>query len=413
MATAELAAVGVDLTDAGTVTLKRGKDGPVRRRHPWIFSGAIANVEGDPESGAVVVVKSHDGEVLGRGAFSPTSQLRVRLWTFDDTAVTADLVGARLADACALRDRFVFSDVKGDETDGARLVFGEGDGLPGLIIDAYGDTMVMQCQSAGAERIKPIVVEWLKAHRKAARIVDRGDADVRQKEGLKSHKSVLHGAMPTEPIVTREHGLRFLVDVEGGHKTGFYLDQRDSRHLVRQVSKGARVLNCFSYTGGFSVAALAGGASHVTSVDTSMSALELGEKNAFANGFEEPKHDWLKGDCFDVLKGMAKDGERFDVVILDPPKFAPSAAHVERAARGYRELMVRGFSLVKPGGLVFSFSCSGAIDRAFFQELASKAATSAHRSVRIISELGHSRCHPVSLGFPEGEYLKGLMMLVA
>lgn len=419
----------VALADAGVVVLKRGKEGPIRRRHPWIFSGAIARVEGDPQSGDTVVIHSHDGEVLGRGAFSPTSQLRVRAWRFQDATsddgddgdavIDADFIFERLRSACALRDRFVFSDVEGDETDGARLVFGEGDGLPGLIIDVYGDTAVLQCQSAGAERIKPLVVHWLVEERSKmpgaraiTRVVDRGDAEVRQKEGLKSEKGVLVGELPSAPIITREHGLKLFVDVEGGHKTGFYLDQRDSRHIVRGVSRGARVLNCFCYTGGFSIAALAGGASHVTSVDTSMPALELGEKNAFENGFEEARHDWVQGDCFDVLKGMGQDGEQFDIVILDPPKFAPSAAHVERASRGYRELMTRGFHLVKPGGLLLSFSCSGAIDRALFTELASKAATSAKRSARILRELGHSQCHPVAVGFPEGEYLKGLMMLV-
>ncbi len=403
----------VDLGDRGVVHLKSKKEWPLLRRHPWVFSGAIARVEGDPVGGDVVVVKAHDGTVLGRGAFSPTSQLRVRLWSFDDAPLTMAFFHARLASAVALRDRLVFSAVAGDETDGARLVFAEGDGLPGLVIDAYKDTMVMQCQSAGAERIKPIVVDWLRKNRPCVRVVDRGDAEVRQKEGLPLHKSLAWGEPSAGPIVTREHGLRFNVDVDLGHKTGFYLDQRDSRHVLRGTSAGRRVLNCFCYTGGFSVAALAGGATHVTSVDTSMSALEMGEKNALDNGFAAEQHEWLKGDCFDVLRGLHDDGERFDTVILDPPKFAPSAAHLDRAARAYRDLMIRGLRLLNPDGLLGTFSCSGAVDRELFRELMAQACLEARRPGQVLAELGHSRCHPVPLAFPEGEYLKGLLVRVA
>jgi 23S rRNA (cytosine1962-C5)-methyltransferase len=331
------------------------------------------------------------------------------MWSFDGEPLTDAHFTALLDRAAALRDEQVFSGVAGDETDGARLVFGEGDGLPGLIVDQYADTAVLQCQSAGAERLKPLVVAWLVGTRKVARVVERGDADVRKKEGLPQTKGILHGTAPTAPIVTREHGLTFKVDVEGGHKTGFYLDQRDSRHVLRGLSHGKTVLNCFCYTGGFSVAALAGGATKVTSVDTSQPALELGQQNAFANGFADERHDWLKGDCFDVLTGLRDDGERFDVVILDPPKFAPSAQHLEKAARGYRELMMRGLEVTKPGGLLLTFSCSGAVDRAYFRQLLLEASLNVSREVQLLSELGHSRCHPVAITFPEGEYLKGLL----
>jgi len=401
----------VDLKDRGTVHLKPKKDRPARRRHPWIFSGAIARVTGDPQGGDVVVVVDSEGEVVGRGAYSPTSQIRVRLWSFDNAPLTEAFFVDKLTEAVAWRERLVLSQAADDVTDGARLVFGEGDGLPGLIIDVYADTVVMQCQSAGAERLKPIVVRFFMA-RGVKRIVERGDADVRQKEGLPSTKGVIAGAAVDGAVITSEHGLQFFVDVEGGHKTGFYLDQRDSRLALRNVSAGKRVLNCFCYTGGFSVSALAGGAAHVTSVDTSLAALELGEKNALQNGYADDKHEWLKGDCFDVLRGLHADGERFDIVILDPPKFAPSAAHLDKAARGYRDLMIRGLRLLSPGGVLFTFSCSGAVDRAFFRELASQAALEAGRPARVLQELGHSRCHPVPLAFPEGEYLKGLMLAV-
>jgi 23S rRNA (cytosine1962-C5)-methyltransferase len=399
----------IDLHDHGVVRLKPGKDRPVRRRHPWIFSGAIHDVEGDPQAGDVVVVVDSRGEVLGRGAFSPSSQLRVRMWSFDGEPLTPAHFVAWLDRAAVLRDAQVFSRAPGDETDGARLVFAEGDGLPGLIVDQYADTAVLQCQSAGAERLEPLVVEWLVGTRKVARVVERGDADVRKKEGLPQTKGILHGTAPMGPIVTREHGLRFKVDVEGGHKTGFYLDQRDSRQVLRGLSHGKTVLNCFCYTGGFSVAALAGGATKVTSVDTSQPALELGQQNAFDNGFADERHDWLKGDCFDVLSGLHDDGERYDVVILDPPKFAPSAQHLEKAVRGYRELMMRGLAVTKPGGLLLTFSCSGAVDRATFRQVLLEASLSVSREVQILSELGHSRCHPVAVTFPEGEYLKGLL----
>ena len=405
----------VDLADHGVVHLKPKKAGPARRRHPWIFSGAIERVDGEPAGGDVVVVVDSDGELVGRGAYSPTSQIRVRLWSFDDQPINDAFVIDKLTAATTLRDQLVLTSNRqtsnDDVTDGARLVFGEGDGLPGLIVDAYGDTIVMQCQSAGAERIKPLVVDFF-VGRGAVRVVERGDAEVRQKEGLPSIKGLLAGTPVDGPVVTLEHGMRFFVDVEGGHKTGFYLDQRDSRQALREVSRGKRVLNCFCYTGGFSVAALTGGATHVTSVDTSLAALELGEKNAIENGFDDSTHDWLKGDCFDVLRGLNDDGERFDVVILDPPKFAPSAVHLERASRGYRDLMIRGMRLLSPGGLLFTFSCSGAVDRALFRDLAAQAALEVGRPTQVLAELGHSRCHPVPLAFPEGEYLKGLLLAV-
>jgi 23S rRNA (cytosine1962-C5)-methyltransferase len=399
----------VDLSDRGVVVLKSGKDRPVRRRHPWIFSGAIAKVQGDPQPGDVVVVTDSGGQRIGRGAFSPSSQLRVRLWSFDDEPLTPATMTALFGRSAALRDEQVFSNVAGDETDGARLIFGEGDGLPGLIVDVYADTAVLQCQSAGAETLKPLVVDWLVHTRQVARVVDRGDAEVRKKEGLPLTKGILHGSAPQEPLRTREHGLSFRVDVESGHKTGFYLDQRDSRHLLRGLSRDKTVLNCFCYTGGFSVAALAGGARHVTSVDTSQAALELGQRNALDNGFSDERHDWLKGDCFDVLTGLRDDGERYDIVILDPPKFAPSAQHLEKAARGYRELMMRGLEVTKPGGLLMTFSCSGAVDREYFRQILLEASLNVSRDVQLLAELGHSRCHPVPVGFPEGEYLKGLL----
>ncbi|MBM4283428.1 MAG: class I SAM-dependent rRNA methyltransferase [Deltaproteobacteria bacterium] len=399
--------------ERGALRLKPGKDVAVRRRHPWVFSGAVAKVEGDPQSGDVVVVLDARGELLGRACYSPQSQIRARLLAWGNEPLDDARIAARVDAAVALRERLVLSQTPGDETTSARLLFAEGDGLPGFVADLYDDTLVLQCQSAGAERLRDVLVDALVERVKPARVYERSDADIRALEGLPSRKGLLRGApLPDDHRVTmHEHGMRFTVDVDAGHKTGFYLDQRDSRRRLRGVVADKKVLNCFCYTGGFSIAALKGGARHVTSVDTSQAALQLGQHNALDNGFADERHDWLRGDCFDVLRGLHEDGERYDVVVLDPPKFAPSARHLDKAARGYKDLMIRGLRLLPPGGLLLSFSCSGAVDRAFFRTLAAQASLEAGRPARVLAELGHAACHPVPLAFPEGEYLKGLMLV--
>lgn len=399
------------LDDRGVIVLKPGKERAVLRRHPWVFSGAIARAEGGMQSGDTVVVRSANGEVLGRGAYSPTSQIRVRMWTFGDRPFNELVVQTRVQQAVALRTRLVLSAASGDETDSCRLLFAESDGLPGVIVDLYGTTAVLQAQSAGAERIRDIVVAAVRKTVPLTSVFERSDADIRGLEGLPARKGPLWGEVPAGHVHTREHGMRFLVDVDSGHKTGFYLDQRDSRARLRSCARAARVLNCFSYTGGFAIAALHGGASEVLSVDTSQAALDLGKVNAGENGFAAERHRWERGDVFDVLRRLQDEGERFDIVVLDPPKFAPSAAHVEKAARGYKDLMMRGLKLLPPGGLLFTFSCSGAIDRVLFRQLASQAALEARRPSRVLAELGHALCHPVATSFPEGDYLKGLLLV--
>jgi 23S rRNA (cytosine1962-C5)-methyltransferase len=391
------------------VALKPGKDRALRRRHPWVFSGAIASVKGNPQSGDVVDVVDAKGHFLGRGAFSPSSQIRVRMWTFADPALVVDdaLIAARVAAAVSLRKRLVLR----ASTTCARLVFAEGDGLPGLVADLYDDVLVFQCQSAGAERVKAAAVDALVKESGARVVVERSDAEVRKLEGLVPTSGVLRGTLPAELRVL-ENGARFHVDVERGHKTGFYLDQRDARLRVRELSAGRRVLNCFSYTGGFSVNALLGGAVHATSVDSSMPALEICEKNVRANEIAEDRHEGVKGDCFDVLRGMKGEGERFDMVILDPPKLAPKAAHLEKAARAYGELAFSALQLLNSGGLLVTFSCSGAVTREHFVEITAAAALGAGRDLRILQHLGHSVDHPVGGFFPEGEYLKGLVCAV-
>jgi 23S rRNA (cytosine1962-C5)-methyltransferase len=400
----------VMLDDRGVLHLAPGKDATVRKRHPWVFAGSIARVEGRMEAGDTVVVVSSDGERLGRAAFSPTSQIRARMWTYDTTtAVNAKLMQQRLATACAFRDDRVFSATAGDDTDGARLVFAENDGLPGMVIDQYGDVIVMQPQSAGAERIRPMIIEALKATRKPSAILVRADAEVRAREGLVQEVVLAHGTLPSE-LVTREHGMRLLVDPERGHKTGFYLDQRDSRARIRQLTRqGDRVLNCFSYTGGFSIAALMAGAGHVTSVDSSQPALDVLQRNVVLNGLDANNHRAMKDDCNDAMKKLHAAGERFDIVILDPPKFAPSAAHRDKALRAYGDLITRGLMVLKPGGLIAAFSCSGAVSRDDFAGAMRAAALRVGREVAMVGELGHAMCHPVSSSFPEGAYLKGLL----
>lgn len=400
------------MPDSPSVFLKKGKDRPVRRRHPWIFSGAIARVEGAPGLGDTVVVRDDRGEILGRGAFSPSSQIRVRMFTYDEaTALDEGFLRARIEEAVGHRRRLVLTS-GANATDCARLVFAENDGLPGFVADLYRDTVVVQCQSAGAERWRDVLVQALVDVVTPARVFERSDAEVRKLEGLVPRAGLLQGAPLEGPLQVSENGVRFHVDVDTGHKTGFYLDQRDARARVRALAPGRRVLNCFSYTGGFAVSALCGGATHATSVDTSLAALQGAERNVALNDIAEAAHEGIKGDCFDVLRGLHDEGERFDLVVLDPPKFAPSAAHVEKATRGYKDLAMRALRLLNPGGLLFTFSCSGAIDRVLFRQIAANAALEAGRPARIVGELGHPPDHPVTTSFPEGEYLKGLILLV-
>jgi 23S rRNA (cytosine1962-C5)-methyltransferase len=389
----------------GTVRLKDKKDRPVRRGHPWIFAGAIERAS-NSAPGDLVNVTTSKGEPLGRGAFSPSSQIRVRMLSSANAPLDAAiLIRGRIEEAVALRKKLVLR----NDTTCARLVFAESDGLPGLIVDAYGDTLVMQCQSAFADRYRDAVAAALTLELSPARILERSDAEVRRLEGLEPRVQWMKGQAVEGGLVrAQENGMTFLVDVEKGHKTGFYLDQRDSRAKVRSVADGRKVLNCFSYTGGFAIAALSGGAAHALSVDTSQGALDLGKKNAEANGFAQERHDWQKGDVFDVLRDLQKEGRMFDLVVLDPPKFAPSAHHLEKAVRGYKDLAIRGLKVLNPGGLLFTFSCSGAVDRGLFAEILRDASIDAGRPIRVLGSLGHPPDHPVLATFPEGEYLKGL-----
>lgn len=385
------------------VRLRPGRDKATRRHHPWIFSGAIGSLSREPEPGEDVLVTDADGAPLGVGAWSPASQIQIRLWRFDEGAVDADFLHARLAAALAVRagmaERF--------DTDALRLVNAEADGLPGVTVDRYGDVLVGQFASIGAERHKAEIVEALLALTGAASFYERSDVDAREHEGLEPARGLLAGAEPPERIVIHEGPVRFEVDVREGHKTGFYLDQRENRRLVAEAAKGRRVLNTFCYTGGFGVAAQAAGAEAVTHVDLSAPALAQARRNTALNGL--PEAEFIQGNVFQELRGFRDRARDFDLVVLDPPKFADTRKLAEKALRGYKDINLLGLKLLAPGGLLATFSCSGAIDAATFRMVVAEAARDAGRNVRILRELRQAPDHVEALTFPEGLYLKGLL----
>lgn len=399
-----------------TVTLKPSKEKSLLRRHPWIYANAIERVDGKPALGATVIVRAHDGRFLARAAYSPHSQIRLRVWSFDEAEpIDHAFFKRRVQRAVAHRQAFV------RDTGAVRLVFGEADGLPGLIVDHYiedtsGDTgrgqLVCQFMAAGVEAWKEAIVAALVGATGCPNVYERSDVSIREKEGLEQTTGVLAGEAPPETLITRENGVRYHVDVRAGHKTGFYVDQRDNRALVQAYAAGRDVLNCFCYTGGFSLAALGGGAQRVVSIDSSGEALALARANVEANGFDAQRAQWLDADAFRTLRSLVDDGERFDLVVLDPPKFAPAREHVDRAARAYKDINLSGFRLLRPGGLLFTYSCSGAIDAELFQKIVAGAAADARVDARILKRLGAGLDHPLLAAFPEGEYLKGLLLQI-
>jgi len=396
------------LSNEAEVLLKPGREKSLLRRHPWVFSGAIARTRADPGSGDEVRVRAHDGRFLGWGAFNPHSQIAVRIWSFDpDHRFDADLLRARLEQAIALR-RALLPDVEA-----VRLVHGESDALPGLIVDRYADSLVLQASSAGAARWKAHVADMLLSLTGCVRVHERSDADVMALEGLDPASGPLRGDAAPAVVEVREGALALGVDLAGGHKTGFYLDQRDNRALVRTLAQGRTVLDCFCYSGGFTLNALAGGAHHVTAVDASSDALAGARENLARNALDPARVEWVEGDVFQYLRRLRDQDRRFGLIVLDPPKFAPTAAHAERAARGYKDINLLAFKLLQPGGLLATFSCSGGISRDLFQKIVAGAASDAGVEARIVRWLSAAPDHPVALSFPEGEYLKGLLCAVA
>lgn len=386
------------------------KERSVFKRHPWLFAGSVAHLVGRARAGDTVDILAHDGRPLGRAAFSPKSQIRARLWTFDPLEIIDDAFFKRRV-AAAVARRAALPELSGQE--GVRLIHAESDGLPGVIADRYGDTVVVQLTSAGADKWRSAIVGALVKATGCARVYERSDSEVRGLEGLEPVTGWLHGEASEEALAIAENGVRLGVDIAGGHKTGFYLDQRDNRLLLRELSAGKSVLNCFCYTGGFSLQALAGGAENVLSIDSSGPALEQAKANLALNPqLPAGRAEWLEADVFEALRVFRKEGRQFDLIVLDPPKFAPSAAHADRAARAYKDINLLGFRLLKPGGLLMTYSCSGGIGLELFQKIVAGAALDAGREARIVRRLAGSPDHPVALNFPEGEYLKGLLVQV-
>lgn len=378
------------------------------RRHPWIFEGSVERLAGRARSGDTVDVQAADGRPLGRAAYSAHSQIRARMWSFDPAEPIDDAFFKRRVQQ-ALDRRSAHPALAGQA--GLRLIHGESDGLPGVIADRYGDTVVLALTSAGADKWRRAIAAALHKASSCARIHERSDSDVRKLEGLEPVVGPLLGDAPPARLILAENGIHLPVDVIGGHKTGYYLDQRDNRALCGQLARGRRVLNCFCYTGGFSLQALAGGATEVLSIDSSGPALTVAQDALSLNPSLDPtRARWLEADVFQALRALRAAGERFDLIVLDPPKFAPSAAHAERAARAYKDINLLGFRLLNPGGLLMSYSCSGGVGLELFQKIVAGAAADAGVDARILQRLSASPDHPVGLAFPEGEYLKGLLV---
>ena len=389
--------------------LKPGREKSLLRRHPWIFSGAVQRVDEEPAPGTTVEVLSSKGDFLARAAYSPQSQIRARVWSFNDEPVDKDFLRRKIRAAVDTRYKLQVTSY----TNAYRLIHAESDGLPGLIVDRYEDVLILQALTTGAEFWKETLADLLLEETGLSTIYERSDADVRELEGLPSRVGLLRGSISPEPLTIHEHGLQFNVNFAEGHKTGFYLDQRDNRLRVRELAKDRDVLDCFCYTGGFTVNALAGGAKSVLSVDSSAEALALCKENVARNNLPADRHSTRAGDVFQLLRTFRDEGHAFDIIVLDPPKFAPTAAQAGKAARGYKDINRLAFKLLRPGGILATFSCSGGVDAALFQKIVASAALDAEAEAQIVAYLSQAGDHPVALNFPEGAYLKGLICVKA
>ena len=394
--------------------LKKGKEKSLLRRHPWVYDTAVARAAGNPKAGDTVKVVAKDGRFLAWAAYSPASTLRARCWSFREDEVIDDIwFEKKIREAVAARDGLL------ERTNARRILFGEADGLPGLIVDQYGDWLVTQFQAAGVEAHRELIGRLLLEVTGARGVYDRSDAATRRREGLEVRSEVLVGETAPDVIEIVEDGVKYGVDVRVGHKTGFYIDQRESRLSAQRAAeefrhrhgRGLRALNCFCYTGGFSLALLKGGAEEVVSVDSSEEALAMARANAERNGFTN-RAEWLCEDVFTCLRRLRDAGEKFDLVILDPPKFASSHYHVDRAARAYKDINLNGLKLLGPGGELFTFSCSGAIDVDLFQKIVAGAVIDSGVTAWATGRFGAGEYHPLLMTCPEGEYLKVLRLAV-
>jgi 23S rRNA (cytosine1962-C5)-methyltransferase len=387
---------------SASLHLKADRDRSLKRGHPWILSGAVAKVEGDPQPGDTVRIIAVNGTELATASYSPFSALRARVWSFDpNVEITAGFIAETINKAVAQRN------TDPELTHTCRLIFGDADGLPGLTVDRYGEVAVMEINSVGIERWRDAVVSTLMKVEGITCVYERSEGADREREGLTVRNGLAAGVLPAK-IYAVEGNEKYIVNVEEGHKTGFYIDQRDSRKLVASLAPGLRVLNVFGYTGSFGIVAAKNGATSVTTVESSGPALELAKQNAELNGVDVG--EVIEGDAFEVLRRMRDRRAEFDLIILDPPKYSASAKHIERATRKYKDINLVGIKLLAPGGKLMTFSCSQTMDADLFQKVVAGAAVDAKRDLRIIRRLGQPVDHPVHLHFPESEYLKGLLL---
>lgn len=397
------------------VRLKPGREKPVLRRHPWIFSGAIADIDGEPTDGQTVDVIDTNANFLAKGSYSSKSQIRVRIWTWDpDAIIDQSFLRERLVRAIQVRQDLIDP----EQTNAYRLVHAESDGVPGLIVDRYADNLVVQSLTSGSEFWLEPIVDLLVEITGIDQIYERSDVEVRGLEGLSPRVRLVRGDTAASLALNRDHasrvqieemGIRYWVDVLTGQKTGFYLDQRENRSTTRQLALGRTVLDCFSYTGAFALSALAGGATSVTAVEASREALNLARENMALNGYNQDQLATVEGDVFEVLRSFRDQAKSFDLIVLDPPKFAPTAAQAQQAARGYKDINLLAFKLLRPGGLLVTFSCSGGVSEELFQKIVAGAALDAQVDAQILERMFQGSDHPVGLNFPEGAYLKGLI----
>lgn len=397
------------------LNLKPGREKSLLRKHPWIFSGAVAGTRDDPGAGDTVRVCAADGRFLGWAAYSPDSKIRARVWSFDESETIDDtFFRNRLNTAIRIRAICGYQLSTQDISRTAvRLVNAESDGLPGFILDRYGDTLVLQVLTAGAERWRTIFAELAIELTGAIRVFERSDADVRQLENLPLRIATILGSDPLNRVAINENGLEFWVDIQRGHKTGFYLDQRANRHKIRTLAMNRDVLDCFCYTGGVTINTLIGGAKSVLAIDASADAIDLNRENIILNDLSLERVDFLIGDVFQLLRKLRDSRRKFDLIVLDPPKFAPTAAQIQHAARGYKDINLLAFKLLRPDGILVTFSCSGGVSAELFQSIVAGAALDAGVNAQILEYLHQDGDHPVALSFPEGAYLKGLVVRVS
>ena len=391
------------------IILHQGRNESVLRHHPWIFSGAIKKSDPDISDGETIEIISSDGAWLASGSYSSHSQIRARVWSFNDKEeISEDFFRNRLEQCFLVRKNMIDP----SSVNAFRLVNAESDGLPGIIVDRYGDFLVCQFLSTGAEYWKDAIAGLLKDIIPVSGIFERSDTDAREKEGLKARTGLLWGEEPPRYLEIHEEAHRFLVDIRTGHKTGFYLDQRENRAIMRDYAAGREVLNCFAYTGGFGIPAIRAGATKVVNIDTSSDLLDLAKRNFEINRADPVKIEFVAEDVFQVLRKYRDSRQQFDLIVLDPPKFVASASHLSAGARGYKDINMMAMKLLRPNGILFTFSCSGFVEPKLFQKIVADAALDAGRDTSVLRYLHQSPDHTVSLNFPEGLYLKGMVCLV-